>query len=193
VTTYDVMTAAEARLTALVESLDPSALDRPTPCDGWDVRALLSHTLVGIEVFAAAIDGGAAPSADDMFGGADLLGDDPVAATKRATTRSQTAWRDLAHPERPVETVLGPLPAGQAMAISAFATAVHTWDLAIATGQPITELPADQLAHADAIAHQIVPELRGTQGHGLFQPELPAQPDATATQRLMAFLGRTSS
>jgi len=76
------------------------------------------------------------------------------------------------------------------MAISAFATVVHGWDLAIATGQPVTELPAGLLAHAEAVAHQVVPGLRDGGDHSLFGPEVPAPGNATPTERLMAFLGR---
>jgi len=187
---YAVLVEAERRLASWVESLEEADLARPTPCAGWDVRALLSHTLTGIEVFAASADGGPSPTAGDMFGGQDRLGGDPVSATKRATGRSQAAWAGLADPDAELTTILGPLPPGQVMAISAFATAVHGWDLAVATGQPVTELPAGLLAHAEAVAHQVVPGLRGGGDHSLFGPEVPAPGNATPTERLMAFLGR---
>jgi uncharacterized protein (TIGR03086 family) len=76
------------------------------------------------------------------------------------------------------------------MAISAFATAVHSWDLAIATGRAVTELPAGLLDHAGAVARQVVPGLRDGGDHSLFGPGVPAPADATPTERLMAFLGR---
>ena len=190
-TSYAVLVAAEARLDTFVESVDKSDLDRPTPCAGWDVRALLGHTLAGIEAFAAAADGEPGPSAAEMFGG--QLTDDPVVAARRATDRSRAAWHDLPDPDAMLTTVLGPLPAGLTMSISAFATLVHTWDLAIATGRDaLTELPPELLEHASTVAHRLVPDLRGA-GSDLFQPELPAPPDATPTQRLMAFLGRVAA
>ncbi|MBO3749248.1 TIGR03086 family protein [Streptosporangiaceae bacterium NEAU-GS5] len=192
-TPYEILVGAEHRLTELVEALDVTDLARPTPCAGWDVRALLSHTLAGIEVFAASADNGPGPTSEDMFGGGDRIGDDPVGATKRATSRSQAAWADLADPGAEVNTILGVLPMGKMMAISAFATIVHGWDLAIASGQTVTELPAGLLAHARAVAEELVPPLRGGQDHSLFQAELPAPADATPTQRLMAFLGRPTA
>jgi uncharacterized protein (TIGR03086 family) len=189
---YAVLVDAEHRLTTLIQTLSPTDLDRPTPCADWDVRKLLSHTLAGIEIFASTIDGASSPTAEQMFNGTDLLDNDAIAATTRATTRSQTAWANLTNPDQELTTILGPLPAHQMLAISAFATVVHGWDIAIATNQPITELPADLLAHAETVAHQIVPAHRATDGeHGLFQPESPTPPDATPTQRFMAYLGRT--
>src|SRR5882724_5088968 len=97
-TPYPILVDAEGRLTALVEALQPGEFSRPTPCSGWDVRALLSHTLAGIEIFASTVDGMPAPTAEEMFSGRDRLGDDPVGATKRAAQRSQEAWADLADP-----------------------------------------------------------------------------------------------
>ena len=188
---YDILVEAESRLVALVKSLEPGDLARPTPCGGWDVRTLLSHTVAGIEIFASTIDGADAPTAADMFGGRDLLGHDPVAATLHAVTRSQAAWGALDDPEREVATILGPLPAAQMLAITAFATVVHGWDLAVAIDQEITELPDELLAHARAVAAEHVPVLRAGDDHSLFLPEVPAPADATPTQELMAFLGRT--
>ena len=188
--TYEILVQAEQRLFELVESLDGKDLARPTPCAGWDIRALLSHTITGIEVFASSADRGPAPTAEDMFGGGDRVHDDPIEATKRAITRSQAAWADLPDPDAEVNTILGLLPIGTVMAVSAFATVVHGWDIAIAAGRPITELPPDLLAHASAVAQDLVPPLRAADDHSLFQPELPAPAGATPTQELMAFLGR---
>jgi uncharacterized protein (TIGR03086 family) len=190
-TAHAILVEAERRFGELVGSLDAADLVRPTPCDEWDVRALLSHTLAGIEMFAAAVDGGRCPTTEEMFGGVDLVGDDPVGATKLVLARSQEAWTSMSDSDAEVTTALGAMPAGQALAISAFATIVHGWDLAIATGQEVTELAPSLHAHAKAIAEAIVPALRGEAGsHSLFQPELPAPRDATPTRRLMAFLGR---
>src|SRR5690349_3724893 len=63
-TAYPILVDAERRLTALVESLEPAEFSRPTPCAGWDVRAVLSHTLAGIEIFASTMDGLPAPTAE---------------------------------------------------------------------------------------------------------------------------------
>ncbi len=189
-TPYEALVDAERELTALVESLDPTDLGRPTPCAGWDVRALLSHTLTGIEVFASTVDGAPSPTAEDMFGGGDRLGQDVIGATKLATACSQAAWADLADPDRVLSTILGPLPAGEMLAISAFATIVHGWDIAIAAGRPVVDLPAALVDHAQAVATRYVPGLRADDDHSLFQPEVPAPAGATPTQRLMAFLGR---
>ena len=67
-------------------------------------------------------------------------------------------------------------------------TATHTWDLAKATDQP-AKLPDDVAVAALDAGRMIItsPEMRG----GRFGPEVPAPDGADATDRLVAFLGRT--
>src|SRR5512142_1722067 len=104
-TAFPLLVDAERHFVELVESLSPADLSRPTPCDGWDVRALLSHTLAGIEIFASTVDGRPAPTQEQMFSGADLVGTDPAGAARRATARSQAACAALADPERKLTTI----------------------------------------------------------------------------------------
>lgn len=54
---YSNLVEAEQRLVALVSSIEADSYSSPTPCDRWDVRALLSHALASIDAFAAAVDG----------------------------------------------------------------------------------------------------------------------------------------
>lgn len=49
----DLLQQADKRLVDLVSTLSVSNLDAPSPCSGWSVRSLLSHT--------AALLGGALP------------------------------------------------------------------------------------------------------------------------------------
>lgn len=179
--------AADARLTALVERLSPAGLSAATPCSEWDVRSMLSHTLQSIEAFSSAVDGGPGPDEAALFSGHDILGSDPLGTTKRITQRSQAAWSSRSDWEAPVATVLGPIPAGQAIAIITFSTLMHSWDLAVAMGETV-EFTADEAALAEAVGNQLVPMMRPK---GLYGPEVPAPADATPTQRLVAFSGRT--
>ncbi len=81
----------------------------------------------------------------------------------------------------------GPMPGRVLAGINLLDTATHSWDLAMATGQP-TELPDDVAEAALEAAHMIVSdELRA----GRFGPEVTAPKSADATTQLVAFLGRT--
>jgi len=53
--------AAGARLSgqpqALIANLSPDDLARPTPCEGWDVRALINHLIAVNYGYAASVAG----------------------------------------------------------------------------------------------------------------------------------------
>lgn len=179
---------ADRRLLALIGELRSETMREATPCSAWDVRGLLSHTLESIEAFSAAVEGVPGPTEEELFSGRDIVGDAPLDVANRIIERSQSAWSSVTDLEKPVQTVLGPIPAGQALAIITFSTLVHSWDLATAMGKKI-ELTDDEVALGEAVASQIVPLMRPK---GLFGPEIPTAASPTSTHRLMAFTGRSS-
>ena len=182
-----LLAGADNRLLRLVDRLDPAALQSATPCAGWDARALLSHTLQTIEAFSAAADGGDGPSEAELFSGDDILGGDPALIAKEITSRSHRAWGLVEDWERTLTTVLGPMPAAQAIAIVTFSTLIHSWDLAGALGEPV-EFTEGEAALAEGVAAALVP---GTRPAGLFAAEVTAPATATPTQRVIAFTGRS--
>jgi len=182
-----LLTAADARLVSLVERLDAATLSALSPCAGWDVRALLSHTLQSIEAFASAIDGGPGPDEAELFSGRDILGSDPLGAAKPIIERSHAAWAGTTDWDAAVTTVLGQMPAGQAIGIITFSTLVHSWDLAVAMGESV-EFTTSEADLVHAVGTQLVPPMRPA---GLFGPEVPVPDSATPTQRVVAFTGRS--
>ncbi|MGW7257209.1 maleylpyruvate isomerase N-terminal domain-containing protein [Streptomyces sp. NPDC054834] len=60
----------------------------PTPCADWDARGLLNHTVGGMRIFAAQLDG-REPEADHE---SDWLADDPKAAYASAAELDRVAW-----------------------------------------------------------------------------------------------------
>ncbi|WP_080692251.1 maleylpyruvate isomerase N-terminal domain-containing protein [Mycobacterium kansasii] len=48
----ELLRRADGRLAGLVATLAVSDLDRPSPCSGWSVRSMLSHTIASIDAFA---------------------------------------------------------------------------------------------------------------------------------------------
>ncbi|HTK62059.1 MAG TPA: TIGR03086 family metal-binding protein [Pseudonocardia sp.] len=182
-----LLAGADDRLLRLVDRLDPATLRSATPCAGWDARALLSHTLQTIEAFSAAADGGTGPDEAELFSGRDILGGDPAQVAKEITSRSHRAWDLVGDWEATVSTVLGPMPAAQALAILTFSTLIHSWDLARAIGEAV-EFTEEEAALAEGVAAGLVPDTRPA---GLFGAELTPPPAATPTQRVIAFTGRS--
>ncbi|MBA3743976.1 TIGR03086 family metal-binding protein [Sporichthya sp.] len=185
----DLLAGADARLLGLVDRLDPASLTASSPCAEWDVRALLSHTLQTMEMFSATLDGGPAPTEAELFGGGDNLGGDHRATARRIVERSHAAWSTVSDWNTPVTIVLGTVPAAQAIAIITYSNLIHSWDLAVAMaiGEKV-EFSEAEAQLAEAVGSQLVPMMRPK---GRFGPEVPAAPDATPTQRVVAFSGRT--
>ncbi len=71
---------AHAIVTALVGEIDKQAWARPTPCEGWTVRDLVNHLVVGNLLFAGVLGGrGTMQDLRETLAG-DHLGNDPAAA-----------------------------------------------------------------------------------------------------------------
>lgn len=150
-----------------------------TPCTEWTVGELLEH-MIGVVAGLGRAAGGQRPS---PF----VLGDDPAAQFDEAAAAALAAWRAPGVLDRVIDGGAGPMPGSVLAGINLLDTATHTWDLATATGQP-PELPEPVAVGALEASRSIVsPEIRA----GRFGPEQPAPDGASATVRLVAFLGRT--
>ncbi len=168
-----------AEVERLVAAVDPARFGDPTPCAGWDVRALLEHLVWENLLWTSLADG--APRGDFT---ADHLGDDHVAAFQTAAAATLTAFR------RPgmLRQRYGDAPGWRLVEQVVIEMLVHGWDLATATGRP-TDLAPD-------VAAAVLPSVRAIYGDlprtaaGSFAPEQPAPVGATAADRLAAYLGR---
>jgi uncharacterized protein (TIGR03086 family) len=166
-----------ARFTELVESASADDWARPSPVAGWTALDVVRHLvewprglLAGAGITLPAID----------------VDTDPVAAWRRHVADIQAvlddpAGRVLSNPNT------GDLPVDEA--VDRFYTAdvwMHYWDLAMALGR---EPDLDRQRCADALA-AMEPLDRMLRDSGHFGPAVPVGPDASAQDRLMAFIGR---
>ena len=150
-----------------------------TPCTEWTVHDLLEH-MIGV---VAGLGAAAAGEPRSPF----QLGDDPSNQFALAAASAMAAWRRPGVLDRVIDAGPGPMPGRALASINLLDTATHSWDLAAATGQP-RESPAPVVAAAISASRAIVTdELRA----GRFAAEQTAADDATPTEQLIAFLGRT--
>jgi uncharacterized protein (TIGR03086 family) len=177
-----------AEANRVVGGITPDQLDQPTPCSDWDVRALLNHVTGGSDMFAEGVSQGAL--SDERAGellGTDRLGDDYQGAFAAATQRALEAFEAPGAAEKMVTLPFGTMPAGVALNIAIFDVAVHTWDLAKATGQS-TALSPEVLEPALAVGTAMIDDnMRNT---GMFGPAVSVADDAPTQDRLAAFAGR---
>jgi uncharacterized protein (TIGR03086 family) len=165
------------RATAWSASKIPAAtdsLDTTTPCDQWDVRALLNHMLDSQQWFAQAPQGGGSPGPAPTP--PDLVGDDPVAQYEAARQATLAAYGDPQVLEKH----------GTTLGIGFVDQLVHGWDLARATGQDAT-MPTDL---AEAAFGMINGRMTDEQRGPMFKPAVPVADDASAQEKLLGYGGR---
>lgn len=192
-----------------VRGVTPRALGDPTPCRGWDLRALLWHTGDSLAALYEGIeDGYVAPERGEAEGDGterDALAreaargdgtgrlhgppaDDPADAFRTRASRLLGAWAASDSPADRLVAVDGlPLPAAALACAGALEIAVHGWDVAQATGLP-RPVPAALATELMRTARQLVPGPAAR--HPLFGPPLTVPAEADPSDRLVAFLGR---
>jgi uncharacterized protein (TIGR03086 family) len=187
---------ATATVLLVVGAVRPAHLDRPTPCAGWDLRALLEHMTGQDHGFAAAVRATLAGSDVDVAAFAPRpLGQSPATSHAAGAGGVVAAFTEAAGLERPVllpefGTRL-PLPIVAGMHV--VDTVVHGWDVAATLGSQAdygTHLDADVVAAALEMAEQ-VPDGPAREASGApFGPVLAEPAEADAWTRTLALLGR---
>jgi len=176
----------------LVAGTAPGALDRPTPCADWDVRALLGH-LVGVHRRIAHVGRGGAFA--DVTVVPEVAGDRHLAELDAARADVDRVWgldgTDDAVLDREVTVPWGTMPGRIAGFGYVQELTVHAWDLAVATDRP-AGLDDDLAAAIEETARRVLPaEPRG--GPIPFGPPVAVADDAGPYARLVAWLGRDPS
>jgi uncharacterized protein (TIGR03086 family) len=186
-TTPDAITVLERAyddLAAVVACLTTDHLSLPTNCPGWDVRALLDHTL-GTGVMFTRVNAGELVGED----AGEVVGDDPLGAVARIAAANLDAWRAPGALDGMRVYPWGTYPAPIGLVINVSEVALHGWDVAVAT---------DQVAALDAGAAQLVFDLYSgipldeMRAHGVFGPEVSVPSSAPVQQRLLGLLGRAA-
>ncbi len=184
--TTEGLEQAFATTRAVVAQVTPDQYDAVTPCESWDVRALINHIVGGSYFFGTSMSAGTAP---DSAGETDFTQGDVLAAYDGGIKLSLDAFGAPGALEKMVVLPFGTFPGSAFLGLAMTDTLTHGWDLARAIGQDTDlapELAAELLVGAKA---SIAPEIRG-QEPAPFGPEQQAASGATNADRLAAFLGR---
>ena len=163
---------AASRAVAVAEAVTGDQLSGPTPCSEWDVQSLLEHLRGGAAYLLAATGH-----------------PDSSAGYRQAVEECVAALRAPGTLERRCASPLGfEWSVAEAAAGTAMDQLVHTWDLAVATGQDRTLDPQV----VDACVALFLPDMpQHGRAAGLGGPAVPVAADAPAQDRLLAAMGRT--
>lgn len=173
----------------VLANVKPGQLDQPTPCQSWDVRALINHLVGGSFFFAAATNAGKAPAGG---GDADLASGDFCASYEDGTKQAVAAFATPGALEKTIKLPFGEFPGAAFMGIATLDTFTHAWDLAKATGQSTDLAPALAGELLEQAKVSIPDAFRGQEPMP-FGPAQNAGAGASTADQLAAFLGRTVS
>lgn len=175
---------AVATTREVLANVKADQLDDPTPCASWKVRDLINHIVGGHRFFGAGLRG------EQPGGEVDDASGDYVGAFDEVTSSTVAGFGAPGALDKSYTLPFGTMPGSAFMGLATTDTFVHAWDLAKATGQS-TDLDP-QLAEALLAQSKaaIQDAFRGPEG-APFGPEAEAPADATAADRLAAFLGRS--
>lgn len=165
-----------------VGDVTPAALDGPTPCREWDLRALLEHVAGSMDALLEGLGDGCVR----LGPATGARARDPVTAFRRRASGLLGACAGAVGAEPPVFVGDRVLAARGLVWVGAVELTVHGWDVARSCGAD-RPIPAGLARNLLAIAPLVVTDATRA---GLFAPPCPVRPDAPPAERLLAFLGR---
>jgi uncharacterized protein (TIGR03086 family) len=181
-TLVDALDNSYARSTTLVAGIDAAQLARPTPCDDWDVRAVLDHLVGATWMFTLANQGQTV--GEDTRGVAD---DGAGAALGAAAAANLASWRTPGAFDGERIFPFGAFPASAAAMMNLSEVVVHTWDIAVALDADTTIDPGIAKMLDEFYAAISLDPYRA---HGAFGPEITVDAGVSHADRLLAQLGR---
>ncbi|WP_327272369.1 TIGR03086 family metal-binding protein [Streptomyces sp. NBC_01224] len=179
----DLLAGVLSKTGDVIEGVGADQLSLPTPCDDYDVEALVNHIVGWLLVFEAGAQG--RPHEADAAN--HRCGADPAREFRAAAAGVVEGWEKYGF-DRQVTVTGGKMPGESVFSMTVMEYLTHGWDLAVATGQPIPytdQEAAETLARAEAT---LPPQYRGE--NMPFGQIVRVDADATAVDRLVAFLGR---
>ena len=185
---------------AVVDGVAPDQLTLPTPCPEHDVRSMLGHMLIVFRRITALGNGTDPLDMPDVVTG--IADDGWPAAFLEAAHQVQAAWTDPAKLEQTMVLPWVTAP-GAAMLLSYTSElTVHTWDLAIATGQTVawheptvqvafeTALRALPSGDREAYFAEMAKDMPAIAGRPPFKNPVDVPNGASALDQLIGWYGR---
>lgn len=196
-----LLARAVATTRRTIDGVAPAQLGDPTPCTELDVRAMIEH-LVEVAQRITALGSGDDPMAlPGVPAGLDL--DGLRAAFAEHGAAALAAFADERRLDDPISLPWATMPGRGHLATYTNELTVHTWDLAVATGQEVPSDPAvielaesairaafppERTSVFAAIWAQTPPELR-REGYP-WKDAVEAPSGAAPIERLVAYNGR---
>jgi uncharacterized protein (TIGR03086 family) len=162
---------------AIARGVRPEQFDSPTPCGDWNVEQLMNHLIGSLEYFTARAEG---KDADRPQSASPASYEKTVGHLQRVASATAAAWRRPGVLEQAITTTAGGMPGSMLANPARSEMLTRTWDLARATGQPMSADNIDVDGVLAGMQKTLKPEAR----QPAFGPEVQAPNGAPAIDRL---------
>lgn len=164
------------------EAVTADDIRRPTPCAGWDVQDLATHTYGNLVMVAKKLTG------EDRID-AGRLATAPASGFATAADLFLNAVDAIEDEDSGVETPMGEMTAGGLAGLITGDLLVHTWDLAKAIGADYNPPESPANATLEASKASMGPTEEDRQGRP-FDRAVDVPADASLGDKLAAWFGR---
>ena len=161
----------------VVEEIDRSQFELPTPCDAWNVRQVLEHMIGGNRRIA----GNPPPP------GEDVIGDDLTAAYAASAASAAATFEADRGLDRTFSLSFGEVPGRVAVLARSTDQLAHAWDLAKAVGMSTDLSPPMYTTGLELLQLRFATIGRNP---ATYADETKPRDGATAADRFAAFAGR---
>jgi uncharacterized protein (TIGR03086 family) len=169
----------------IVAGIDRAQWAGATPCDGWDVQALLNHLVSG-NLWAAELGSGRTIEEVGNRLDGDVLGDNALASYDTSAEAASAAFEAPGALDAPCAVSYGPVPGAVYAGHRFVDVLIHGWDLATATGQDTT-LDPELVDAAYRLLHDQADMVRAS---GMFGEDIVVPAGVGPQTQLLAFIGR---
>ena len=185
---FDALDRARGEFDKRLRAVRDDQWDDPTPCEDWTVRTLAQHVVGANRMAVRLLDGEPADQAVQAMVGAEVLGDDPVAAFVASSEAQESAFRRPGAFEAVCHHFVGDITGEILFGFRVTDLTLHAWDLARAIGAD-EELDAELVALLWERLEPLGPALAsmGMFGEG---PSGEVGEDAPLQQRVLDVSGR---
>jgi uncharacterized protein (TIGR03086 family) len=181
----DDLAHAQSSVAILLAALGPDDWTRPTPCEAWDVAAVVRHLTVGERAFTTSLGG----ATYDLPAITAELAPVPLPDLPATYDEGAARLRDAlaAAGDGTFPTGIGPMPAAAVAELRTIEALTHGWDIARGAG---ASFEVDGAVAERAIDHSLALMERLPPDRSPFAAPQPVADDAPAIDRLAALLGR---
>ena len=164
----------------VVDDIDRSHFELPTPCDQWNVRQVLEHMIGGNRRIA-----GNTPAE-----GEDVIGDDLSVAYAASAAAAAATFAADGGLDRTFKLSFGEVPGHVAVVARATDQSAHAWDLAKAMGMSTDLSPAMYTTGLELLQQRFATAGRN---HATYADDQQAPPGACAADRILRGVRRSAA